>query len=261
MIFDSHAHYYSDDFNGDRDNLLNWLHSECGVCAVVNAAENMERAEECIALADRYDFLYAAVGVHPNCVSEWQDGFIDQLRSMLSHPKVVAVGETGLDYYRTKDNKELQKHVFIMQLELARDENMPIIIHDREAHGDMYRILRQYRPHGVVHCFSGGVELAREALNYGLYIGLGGSVTFPNAVGPVEVAKYVPLDRLVLETDAPYLTPMPCRRPGEGRGRCDSSMIRSVAQFIADLRSIDVDELLNVTAGNALRLYRIDNEL
>lgn len=257
MIFDSHAHYYAKDFNEDRETLLRWLHEECGVCGIVNAAENMERAKKCIALAERYDFLYAAVGLHPNRVHEWNDRCMDEFRAMLSHPKVVAVGEMGLDYYKSKETKELQKRVFCLQLELAAEEHMPVIIHDREAHGDMYQILRQYRPEGVMHCFSGGVELARETLNYGLYIGLGGSVTFPNAVNPVEVAKYVPLDRLVLETDAPYLIPTPCRKKERGRERCDSSMIRTVAEFIAELRGMDVQELLEVTAENARRLYRI----
>lgn len=258
MIFDSHAHYYYKDFNEDRDTLLHWLHDECGVCSIVNAAENLERSKQCIALAEQYDFLYAAVGLHPNRADEWQDGYIGKFRAMLAHPKVVAVGEMGLDYHRTKENRDRQHHAFLMQLELAKAEHMPVIIHDREAHGDMYRILRQYRPEGVLHCFSGSVELAREALGYGLYIGLGGSVTFPNAVHPMEVAKYVPLDRLVLETDAPYLIPTPCRRQERGRERCDSSMIRTVAEYIANWRGMDVEALLETTVENARRLYRID---
>ena len=259
MIFDSHAHYYLREFDGDRDTLLNRLHDECGVCGIVNAAENIETSAKCIELARRYDFLYAAVGLHPNCVDKWQDGYIDEIRPLLRNPRVVAVGEIGLDYYRTKDNKELQKHAFIMQLELANEENMPVIIHDREAHGDMYQILRQYRPKGVMHCFSGSVELARETLDYGMYIGLGGSVTFANAVNPTRVAKYVPIDRLLLETDAPYLIPTPCRKHTHGMERCDSSMIPVVARLIAGLRGMDVDELLNVTAENARRLYGIQN--
>lgn len=257
MIFDTHAHYYSKEFQDDRDTLLPWLHDECGVCAIVNAAENIGCAQECLTLAEQYEFLYAAVGVHPNHVQEWRDQDIDTLRGMLSHPKVVAVGEMGLDYYRTKENKALQEHVFVMQLELAQSEGLPVILHDREAHGDMYRILRQYRPKGVMHCFNGSVELMREAVNYGLYIGMGGSVTFTGAVHPVEVAKAVPLDRLVLETDAPYLIPTPCRTKPTGRERCDSSMIRAVAEFIAGLRGMDVEELLDVTEANARRLYRL----
>jgi TatD DNase family protein len=257
VIFDTHAHYYSKEFDEDRDELLRRLHDECGVCAIVNAAENMERSRQCMALAEQYDFIYAAVGLHPNCAGEWRDSYLDDYRQMLAHPKVVAVGEAGLDYYRVKDNREEQQRVFCWQLELARDVGKPIIIHDREAHGDMYRILRQYRPDGVLHCFSGSVELAREALADGLYIGMGGSVTFPHAVQPVAVARYVPLDRLVLETDAPYLIPTPCRRKPTGRERSDSSMIYVVAECIARLRGMDTEELLAITEQNARRLYQL----
>lgn len=259
MIFDSHAHYDLAAFDPDRDTLLTRLKNECDVCAIVNPAEHMESAEKCLALAEQYDFIYAAVGLHPNHVEKWHDSDIEAYRSMLSHPKVVAVGEIGLDYYRKTDNKDLQRHIFEMQLTLAKDTNMPTIIHDRDAHGDMYSLLREYRPEGVLHCFSGGVELAREALNYGLYIGMGGSVTFKNAVKPVEVARYVPLDRLVLETDAPYLMPLPCRTPGRWRERSDSSMIMATAAFIAEIRGMHTEDLLNVTAENAMRLYRIDS--
>ncbi len=260
MIFDTHAHYYLQAFRDDRETLLPWLHDVCGVCAIVNASENMERSRESVVLAERYDFVYAAVGTHPLHVGAWQDSDCDVYRAMLSHPKVVAAGEMGLDYHRAKDNKALQQHVFMMQLELAQSVKKPVIIHDREAHGDMYRILRQYRPAGVMHCFSGSVELMKEAVSYGLYIGMGGSVTFPNAVHPVEVAKAVPLDRLVLETDAPYLIPTPCRTNPTSRERSDSSMIRAVAAYIAALRGMKTEELLAVTEANARRLYRLEQE-
>lgn len=256
MIFDSHAHYDSDAFDEDRDSLLTRLHNEYGVCAIVNPAENLKSSFECIKLAEKYDFVYAAVGLHPNYAEIWHDEDIDQYRAMLVHPKVVAVGEIGLDYYHTVEFKANQQMAFRMQLELACEADMPVIIHDRNAHGDMYKILREYKPKGVMHCFSGSVELAHETLNYGMYIGLGGAVTFKNAVTPVEVAKYIPLDRLVLETDAPYMTPAPCR-PKKGKGRCDSSMIRATAEKIAEIRNIDIEELLNATAENAARLYNL----
>lgn len=256
MIFDSHAHYDSPAFDEDRDSLLVKLHEECEVCTIVNPAESLENSKVCIQLAEKYDFIYAAVGVHPCYAQTWRDEDVELYHQMLKNPKVVAVGEIGLDYYHSVEFKAQQHTAFRALLELARDEDMPVIIHDRDAHGDMYNILREYRPNGVMHCFSGSVELAREALNYGMYIGLGGAVTFNNAVHPVEVAKYVPLDRLVLETDAPYMTPVPCR-PKKRRARCDSSMIRATAEKIAEVRGMDVDELLAATAENAARLYRL----
>ena len=195
--------------------------------------------------------------MHPCCADTWTDGCIEEIEGLLSNERIVALGEMGLDYYRHDDNKEIQKRAFTAQLELAAAQKMPVIIHDREAHGDMYDILRQYKPEGVMHCFSGSVESAKEALRLGLYIGLGGSVTAVNAVKPVEVAKYVPLDRLMLETDAPYLIPRPYRT-GEGKyKRSESWMIRYVAEFIAELRGMEPDELLAVTAQNAAVLYRV----
>lgn len=257
MIFDSHAHYYSKAFEGDREELLHRMHDEQDVCAIVCPAENMRSSAACVELAGKYDFIYAAVGIHPCYADLWEDGLTGELAGLLDDPKAVAVGETGLDYYRRNDNRDIQKHAFAAQLELAHQKNLPAVIHDREAHGDMYDMLRHYRPEGVMHCFSGSVELAREALNMGLYIGLGGSVTAANAVKPVEVAKYVPLDRLVLETDAPYLIPRPYRTVPNKYKRCESWMIRYVAEWIADLRHIDPDMLLEVTAQNAARLYRV----
>ena len=257
MIFDSHAHYYSSAFEEDRDELLLRMHEKQDVTAIVCPAENAETSYACVELAGKYDFIFAAVGVHPCCADTWNGECAGIVRELLRERKTVALGEIGLDYYRRNDNKEVQKRAFAEQLELAEAEKMPVIIHDREAHGDMYDILRHYRPEGVMHCFSGSVESAREALHLGLYIGLGGSVTAANAIKPLEVAKYVPLDRLVLETDAPYLIPRPYRT-GEGKyKRSESWMIRYVAAFIAELRGTDPDELLAVTAKNAAELYRV----
>ena len=257
MIFDSHAHYYSKAFSSDRDELLLRMHNQQEVSAIVCPSENLLSAAECVDLAQRYDFIYAAVGVHPCYADTWDDGSIERLEELLTCKKVVAIGETGLDYYRRGDNREKQKLAFTAQLELAAREKMPVIIHDREAHGDMYDILRRYRPEGVMHCFSGSVESAREALNLGLYIGLGGTVTYANAVRPVEVAKYVPLDRLVLETDAPYLIPLRYRGGREKFKRSESWMIGYVAEFIACLRGIAPEKLLEITSENAARLYRV----
>lgn len=257
MIFDSHAHYYSSAFDKDRDELLNRLHFEEDVCAVVCPSENVQSAVRCAELAEQYDFVYAAVGIHPNYADTWREDTERRLEQLLSCGKVVALGEMGLDYYRKSDNREQQKRVFTMQLELARKMGLPVIIHDREAHGDTFDILRQYRPEGVLHCFSGSVESAREAVRLGMYIGLGGSITMPNAVKPLEVAKYVPLDRLVLETDAPYLIPSRYRSEPERYSRSESWMIRNVAELIAGLKHMDTEELLEITAENAARLYRV----
>ena len=257
MIFDSHAHYYSKAFEGDREKLLHRMHDEQDVCAIVCPAENMRSSAACVELAGKYDFMYAAVGIHPCYADLWEDRLVDELAGLLDAPKVVAVGETGLDYYRRDDNRDIQKRAFAAQLELADHKKMPVIIHDREAHGDMYDILRHYRPEGVMHCFSGSVELARDALSMGLYIGFGGSVTAVNAVRPVEVARYVPLDRLVLETDAPYLIRRPFRTAPNRYKRSESWMLSSVAELIANLRHIDSDMLLEITAKNAARLYRV----
>lgn len=256
MIFDSHAHYDCSAFDSDRDELLMKMHLQDDVCNIVNPADSIESCYRSMALAEKYDFIYAAVGVHPEYADKWNDSNIDELRGMLSNKKIVAVGEIGLDYYHTVEFKDEQIKIFRAQIELARDAELPVIIHDRDAHGDMYKILREYKPFGVMHCFSGGVELARETLSYGMYIGLGGSVTFKNAINPVEVAKYVPLDRLVLETDAPYQTPIPCREKGK-RTRCDSSMIYATAAKIAEVRGMDVEELLEITAHNAAELFQI----
>lgn len=258
MIFDSHAHYYSKAFENDRDELLCRMHSEQDVRAILCPAENMASSEKCVKLAGMYDFVYAAAGVHPGYADTWDSGCAEKIKELLRNKKTVALGEMGLDYYRRDDNREMQKRAFTEQLELAGETRMPVVIHDREAHGDMYDILRHYRPEGVMHCFSGSVESAREALRLGLYIGIGGSVTALNAVKPVEVAKYVPLDRLVLETDAPYLIPRPYRTGEKKYQRSESWMIRYVAGFIAQLRGIDPDNLLEITARNAAELYRVE---
>ena len=257
MIFDTHAHYYYREFRDDRDELLRRLHEKDGVSAIVCVSESLETSQKSLALAQAYDFVYAAVGVHPKYAPQWRDSHYDLLRRMLSQPKVVAVGEMGLDYHRGGEDRALQEQAFVRQLELAQEAGLPVIIHDREAHGDTYRILRAYRPQGVLHCFSGSVELMREAVRLGLYIGMGGSVTFSGAVHPLEVAKAVPLHHLVLETDAPFLIPTPCRTAPNRRERSDSSMIRAVAECIAAARGMDTDELLSITEANARRLYRL----
>lgn len=251
-IFDSHAHYDAEQFDEDRDELLGRLPS-LGVAGVVNAASSLASARASIALAERYPYLYAAVGIHPEEAGTLTDGDLDELRRLYAHPKVVAIGEIGLDYhYEDACPRVVQQDRFRRQTALAAQLGAPVIVHDREAHEDVLQVLREYRPAGVIHCFSGSVETMREAVKLGLYIGLGGAVTFKNARKPVEAAAAVPLDRLLVETDAPYMAPVPHR----GK-RCDSSLIVHTAQRIAQARGIDAEEVLRATAENARRLFGI----
>ena len=199
-IFDTHAHYDDPAFDSDRDELICSLKSR-NVCAVVNAASDINSSRAGIALAEKYPFIWASVGIHPHEVGNADRDALDILKDLLKHPRVVAVGEIGLDYYYNNSPKETQLEWFERQLELATDFGKPVIIHNRDAHQDTLRALKKYRPAGVVHCFSGSVETAREVLELGMYIGLGGAVTFKNAVKPVKVAAMLPDDRLVLETD------------------------------------------------------------
>ena len=253
MIFDSHAHYESEQFSADREELLGFILPQKGVVAVINMGSDMESLQQTIDLCDKYDYFYGAVGIHPECAADLPEDWLEQVEKLLSHPKIVAVGEIGLDYHwEDACPREKQKEVFLAQLELAKKHDLPVVIHDREAHGDMMEILRKYKPKGVVHCFSGSVELARETVALGMYIGLGGVVTFKNARHSVEVAADIPLDRLLTETDAPYMAPVPFR----GK-RCDSSMIAYDAAKIAEVRGITAQEVLQTACENACRLFNI----
>ena len=250
-IFDSHAHYDDSWFDEDRDSLLEKL-PELGVCGVVNNAVDPESSARAIAFAEKYPYFYAAVGFHPENLENMPADYLDRLAALTEHPKVVAIGETGLDYHWDIP-KPLQQRVFEEQIRLSLELDMPIVVHDREAHGDVFDLLRKYKPKALVHCFSGSVELAREAVRLGCTVSLGGVVTFKNARHSLEVASELPLDRLLLETDAPYMAPVPFR----GK-RCDSSMIVYAAEKIAALRNIGVQELLDITCENARRFYGIE---
>jgi TatD DNase family protein len=252
QIFDTHAHYDDSAFDDDRDQLLLSLPAQT-VCAVVNVASDLASSQASIVLGEHYPFIWAAAGIHPHEAEKAPDNALDELRPMLMHPRVVALGEIGLDYHYDFSPREVQLTLFEKQLQLAVALDIPVIIHDREAHEDTLHLLRQYQPRGVVHCFSGSVEMAKDILDLGMYIGLGGAVTFKNAKKPVEVAAIVPADRLVLETDAPYMTPVPFRGT-----RCHSGLITYTAGRIADIRNIAVDDLLTQTCQNACRLYSID---
>ncbi len=249
LIFDTHAHYDDEAFDNDRMELLEKLFSEGGVCGIVDQGTTVKTSEKALQLAHSFDHMYAAVGIHPECADEESLSQIEIIRQLAADEKAVAIGEIGLDYYYDIP-KQLQKDVFRAQLELARTLDMPVVIHDREAHGDTLELVREYRPRGILHCFSGSVEMAKEVVRLGMYIGIGGVVTFKNARKTVEVAAEIPLERIVLETDCPYLAPVPFR----GK-RNDSGMILQTARRIAEIRNTDVDEILSVTKKNAEMIY------
>ncbi len=254
-IFDTHAHYDDEAFDEDRDEVLGTILPQGGVVGVVNCAVDLMSSVRCLELAKKYDYIYCALGYHPEQAGDERKGDLDVIADFLQNEeKAVAVGEIGLDYY-WEDNapRETQIDLLSRQLALAKDLDMPVIIHDREAHGDILELLKKYQPKGVVHCFSGSVEMAQEVVKLGMYIGLGGATTFKNAKKPVAVAGAIPIDRLVLETDAPYMTPVPFR----GK-RNNSSLIANTAEVIAGIRGMDAQELVDIANANAHALYEID---
>jgi TatD DNase family protein len=251
FIFDTHAHYNDKAFNEDRANLLDSF-SESGILGVINCGTNIGESKKSIQLAENYDFVYCAVGFHPEDISTANENYLSEIKELAMHEKCVAIGEIGLDYYWVKDNKEEQKRFFTEQLALANELSLPVIIHSRDAHADTLEILKKHRPKGVLHCFSGSVEVMNEALKLGLYIGLGGAVTFKNARVPLEVAKSVPLERLLLETDCPYMTPVPFR----GK-RNQSTYISYVAEKIAEVKNLTKEEILTAANNNARNLFGV----
>lgn len=249
-IFDSHAHYDDPAFDTDREKLLSALPGR-GIRGAIDCGSGLASSKKAASLAEQYSWIYFAAGIHPEEAHDLPTDWELRLEKLLELPKAVAVGEIGLDYHFAENPpRSIQKDIFGRQISLANRLGLPIIVHDREAHGDTVELLRKYRPHGVVHCFSGSVETAEEVLRLGMYLGLGGAVTFKNARVPVEVAKAVPADRLLLETDCPYMAPVPFR----GR-RNDSSLIAYTAARIAEIRGEDTQELINQTRKNAERLF------
>ncbi len=251
-IFDSHAHYEAEQFDTDRDDLLSSLPQK-GVVGIINMGTDIPTCLKTIALTEKYGYIYGAVGIHPEEAANLPGDWLTQLRTFLQHDKIKAVGEIGLDYHWLDlCPKERQQEVLAAQLTLANELDFPVVLHDREAHGDMMDFLRKYQPKGVVHCFSGSVEMAREVIKLGLYIGLDGPVTFKNARHSVEVAKDVPLDRLLLETDSPYMSPEPFR----GK-RNNSSYIQYIGERIAEIRGESPEVIFNATTANTKKLFSI----
>ena len=254
MIFDTHAHYDDRQFEEDREELLGSMR-ENGVELIVDAASDIASWDKIEQLTDRYPFIYGAIGVHPDEVGELDEEKMQRMEKLLSGEKMVAVGEIGLDYYWEKEKRDLQKKWFIRQLELARQLDLPVIIHSREAAADTMEIMKQHAKglDGVIHCFSYSPEQAKEYVKMGFYLGIGGVVTFKNAKKLKEVVQEIPLEALVLETDSPYLAPVPHR----GK-RNNSQNLVYVAEEIAALKGVSYEEVVRQTTENAKKLYRLE---
>lgn len=254
MIFDTHAHYDDEAFNEDREKLIDEI-SRSEIRKIVNVGANLATSQNSVDLSEKYDFFYAAVGVHPDDAAEVTDEGIERLRELAKGKKVVAVGEIGLDYYWNKENSDLQKTAFKRQIELARELSLPIIVHSRDAAADTMDILHETdagKLGGVIHCFSYSPEIALESVKMGFYIGIGGVVTFKNAKKIKESVEAIPLEKIVLETDCPYLAPNPFR------GKRNSSLyLEYVVKEIARLKGIDENTVMEQTFKNALNMYNI----
>lgn len=253
MLFDSHAHLDDHKFDADRDEIIAAL-KKSGISYVVNIGADLESSENSVNLADKYDFIYAAVGVHPYDAETVDDALTEKLKSMAENKKVVAIGESGLDYHYEDADKEIQKKAFIKHIKLANELDLPIIVHNRDAHKDMMDILAEHKPeNAIIHCYSGSAEMAKELVKMGYYISFSGTVTFKNAKKVQQAAEVVPLDRLLIETDCPYLCPEP-----ERGSRNDPSKIRFTAQKLAEIKGVTFEEIAKVTTENAKRVYKID---
>ncbi|MBE6942574.1 MAG: TatD family deoxyribonuclease [Ruminococcaceae bacterium] len=252
MLFDTHAHLNDPAFDPDREELMAGL-ADKGIGLVMNAGCSLESSRDIIKMAERYPWLYASVGSHPDSADEVNEEVIEEYRRLCRHEKVKAIGEIGLDYYYEDIPRDIQKNAFRMQMALANELDMPVIIHEREAHDDGMRIVKEFpKVKGVFHCYSGSAEMARQLVNMGWYIGFTGVLTFKNARKAVETAASIPLDRIVLETDCPFMAPEPHR----GK-RNDPGYLPRMAEKLAEIRGISTEEAIAATTENAKRLYRI----
>lgn len=248
-LFDTHAHYDDEAFDADRDTVLSAFDG-----LVIDPGCTLESSRAAVALANRHPHVYAAVGIHPENCGGFLTEHLDELRRLARQSKVVAIGEIGLDYYWAENPpREFQRQVFRAQLELALELDLPVIIHDREAHGDSLAIVKEYPAlRGVFHCYSGSVEMAKELLDRGWYLGFDGPVTYKNARRTVEVAEMIPIDRILVETDSPYMSPVPVR----GK-RNDSRNVAYIVERLAQIKGISSDEMAILTLANGKKLFGI----
>lgn len=257
-IFDSHAHYDDPRFDEDRDALLSSMASR-GVRAIMNVGNTTHANIAGIELAKKYPFIYCSIGIHPDQAAEIaaqnSKDYLDVMAQQLSYEKAMALGEIGLDYYYDDASpRDIQKKIFEQQLALAKDLQVPVIIHNRDAHADTLELLKKYRPQGIMHCFSGSAEIAKEVIKLGMYVGFTGVITFKNARRAIEAAAEIPLDRLLIETDCPYMAPTPFRG-----SRCDSTMLTQTVAKLAEIKGISPQELADQTCENACAVYRISS--
>ena len=253
MLFDSHTHLDDSKFDCDREEVIEKIKNS-GVTRLVNIGCNIPTSEFSVKLAERYDFIYATVGFHPCDTGDMTEDALQKIKELAMHKKVVAIGEIGLDYHWDNVPRDVQKHWFKRQLDLAEELDMPIVIHNRDAHEDTYNILKESSAKGIMHCFSGSKEMAQRFLDLGFYISFAGPLTFKNNVKSVEAAKVVPMDRLLIETDAPYLAP-----DGFRGKRNDSSLVRYTCEKLAQIKGVSFEEMAKQTFENAKRVYRIDD--
>lgn len=254
MIFETHAHYDDQAFDRDRDSLLRSMEAH-GIEKIINVGASLRGVRDTVTLTEQYPFVYGAVGIHPDEVGELTEDHMEWMRGLCEKEKIVAVGEIGLDYYWDKENHEVQKKWFVRQMDLAKETGLPIIVHSRDAAKDTLDIMKAERAdrlQGVIHCYSYSREQAREYMNMGYFLGIGGVVTFKNGKKLKEVVEYAPLDYLLLETDAPYLAPEPYR----GKRNC-SLYLTYVAQAIGEIKGVDYQTVMEVTRRNAERLFRL----
>ena len=252
-ITDTHSHYDDEAFDSDRYELLDRLLSE--KCEkIVTLGCDIEKSKTSLQIAEKYENVYAAVGVHPeNCNDVDESAYLDELKKLASHPKAAAIGEIGLDFHWDPFDRERQIRFFRAQLELARELDLPVCIHSRDSTKDMLDILREYKPNGVMHCFSGSTEVAREILSFGMMISFTGLLTFKNAKKAIEACRIIPTDRIMLETDSPYMAPVPHR--GE---RNDSGFLIHTAEKLAEIKGLSVEETVRICNENAERFFRFD---
>lgn len=250
-VIDTHSHYDDEAFDEDRDKLLSEMLGS-SVEKIVSIGCTLERSRMAVEFAEKHDKIYAAVGIHPEDCYDLPEDYLSQIKNMAKNPKVVAIGEIGLDYHRDDYKRKKQIECFKEQLDLAKELNLPVVVHSREATQDTVDILREYRPKGVVHCYSGSAEIARELLDIGMHISFTGVLTFKNARKAVEACSIIPLERLMLETDCPYMAPVPYR----GK-RCDSSMVYYIAEKVAEIKGIGVNDVIKACNHTAELFFNI----